>query len=175
MGGSNMSAVFKQFRSDAPAFKELSIVRGMVLMWFKRLAYVAKLPAAQVLRVRMDEFLAQPAAQLQAAATFLGLEMDASGANTIVKGPLFKEYAIGDSPARYDSDAHAFSLADRARVHRTRIDDGIDFAKALLKKHTALQDFQDLIDVRRRQFLFYLYLQVLRLIMNAAVRWLTCD
>lgn len=145
--GSNMSAVFKRFRSDAPAFQELTIVRRMVLAWFKRLAFAWKLPAAQVLRVRMDEFLAEPAAQLEAAATFLGLDLDASAAKTIARGPLFKEHAIGDAPARYDHEAHAGTLADRARHHRTNIDDGIDFAKALLKKYTALQDFQDLIDV----------------------------
>lgn len=145
--GTNMSAIFKRFRSDAPAFQELGIVRRMVLAWFKRLAFVWKQPTAQVLRVRMDEFLAEPAAQLQAAATFLGLELDASAATAIARGPLFKEHAIGDAPARYDSEAHAVTLADRSRHHRTNIDDGIDFAKALLKKYTALQDFQHLIDV----------------------------
>lgn len=138
-------APFKEFARGSAAYSSLTRVRRLVLAWFKRLCYAKRFPDSQVLHVRMDQYLKDPASHLQKITNLLGLPSSEDIIAAVANSSIYATDAISSADP-YTAATHADAMKRSKKLHRETIDEGLEFAKAMLKRHSNLQNFSSLID-----------------------------
>jgi len=138
--------VFQSYALSSSAFKDLSVPRRMALAWMKRMLFVMSTnKRSRILQLNMEDFLADPRRHLLEVAAFFGLPLEKREANSIVSNSgVFGVYAK-DTSLEWGDTMQRRLMAGRASMFKEGVEDGLDFAKALLAKHKSLQRLEGLL------------------------------